>query len=203
MNRFFNKSLVLVALVGAITAFTTSKAQAATICTGCEYIDGAAGTGTYLGVYDPATFDDGTFQSHQPNGAAVNELWVFDIAPGDGMGSVSANFTASSSFAGFTGALYSAGAGTVCGAGAPSACGVVVLGALIQGDIDADASEVETGIVSLSAGRYVFQMQGTPNGRSGNGIYTGQVSTFVPEPAVLSLLGLGLFGAARRYRRKA
>ena len=61
MNRFFTKSLVLVALVGAITAFATSKAQAAEICVSCSYI---GPVGTYIGTYDPTQNDTGDFR-HQ------------------------------------------------------------------------------------------------------------------------------------------
>src|SRR5688500_3740177 len=140
MNRFFTKSLVLVALVGAITAFGTSNAQAAQICSGCDYI---GPVGTYIGVYDPTNFDFGTFE-HADVAANTNidDRWVFDVAP-TGDGSVSADFTFAAPFTAFSGALYAAGA-TVCGVGTPSGCTTADLGAQIAGDTDAGIDQIST-----------------------------------------------------------
>jgi hypothetical protein len=175
------------------------SAQAAVICTGCEYI----GTvGTYIGSYNPTTGDTSTYQNGGiPNGTVVDDRWVFDVAPG-GQGSLSADFTAATAIAGFSGGLYRAGA-TTCGAGTYSGCTVAALGTLVQADQDADVDRVATGVLALTAGRYIFQLTGTAAGPTGVGAYGGQLGVFsvVPEPATLSMLGLGLFVVARRFRK--
>ena len=194
--------------VAAALFLSAGSAQAAEICVSCSYISGAVGTGTYIGTYNPDTFDSGDFRhAGVPNGTAIDDRWVFDIAPDAGEGSVSADFTASAAFAGFAGALYNAGGGTTCAGapGAPTACSAADLGGIAAGDIDGSVGRVETGIVNLAAGRYIFRLTGTASGQSLQGTYTGQIGTFaeqVPEPAALSLLGIGLAIAARR-RRKA
>src|SRR5512134_975291 len=126
------KLLTGVVATGALV-FGAQLAQAAVICTGCEYGDDA---GTYLGSYDPTTFDFGTFQhsdggqDHGPN-TAFEDFWVFDLDPG-GNGSISADFTAFTSIADFAGELYADGGSTCAG----SDCSSVVLGALLESEAD-------------------------------------------------------------------
>jgi hypothetical protein len=186
----------------------TSSAQAALICNNCTFL---GNPGTYIGVLNPTTNDQATFDhTSVPTGTVIDDMWVFDIAPA-GNGSASANFTIAAPFTGFTGGIYNVGAGaTTCPAlavspNSPSGtlCTAVSLGGLLAGDSSADPQVVSTNLVGLAAGRYIFRLQGTAGAPFGT--YTGQVATnnvVVPEPAMLSLLGLGLAAAARR-RRKA
>ena len=108
-------------------ALGSQAAQAGIICQGCEYGDDV---GTYLGSYNPTTFDFGTF-NHSDVGidegpsTAFEDFWVFDLDPG-GTGSISADFTAFTAIAGFHGELYADNGGTTC---AGSDCSVIDLGA--------------------------------------------------------------------------
>ena len=173
-----------------------SAAVAALVCTGCEYGDQA----TYLGAYNPDTFDFGTFQ-HSDVGletgphAAFVDFWVFDLAPG-GSGSMSSDFTMLTGIGGFTGELYFDG-GSVCAGGG---CSSVVLGALIDSSASQNsARRWEIIATSLPAGRYVLRVSGTTNGNL-TSAYTGQLA-FIAEPATFALLGLGLLGIGMSLRR--
>ena len=190
-------------LAGAVTAgvlaLGATAAQAALICQGCEYGDQPA---TYLGSYNPDTFDFGTFQHSDvgqdvgPN-TAFEDFWVFDLDPA-GSGSVSADFTMLTGITGFIGELYM-DAGSVC---AGSDCSSVIRGALIDSSASVNR-RWEIIAMTLPAGRYIIRVAGTTNGRS-TSAYTGQLAFIpegIPEPGAVALFGLGVLGMGILLRR--
>jgi hypothetical protein len=190
-------------LMGLLASATfATGAQAATICSGCDYV---GPVGTYLGAHDATTNDLSTFQHLLTTiSTAFTDHWVFDIAPlADA--SASADFTALAAIAGFTASLYADAGGTTCGAGAGSGCGVVTVGALIAADSDPSAEQWEI-FATLAPGRYILKVDGTTNA-DGDSTYTGQInfepgSQLISEPGTLALLGLGLLAGALGRRRQ-
>lgn len=198
---------LLGAAVVAAGSFGSSSANADVICAGCLF---DFPNGTYLGSYDPATNDVGTFvhavgTDYNAN-QAFEDRWVFDVESG-ASASISADFTSLASIADFTGALF-ADNGSDCGlAPAPGddCTAIAFIGAALDSESAGGTLGWELLVNNLAAGRYVVVIAGT-NNAADNSAYTGQLSfvaTPVSEPGTLGLLALAIFaaGAVARSRK--
>ena len=195
------------ALVGLSAG--VQSANAGSVCVGCEYIDTVGSMGTYLGDFDPLSFDEASFNhtSIQDNvglGANFEDRWVFDVAPA-GSGSITASFTPTSGIDNFRGSLHFDTGSTSCASApsSPTACSMV---SYVTPGFVMDSDNFWTLMLdNLAVGRYVLVVQGTTTrtGASSYGATIALAPAPVPTPSTLALLGLGLLGVGLRRRPRA
>ena len=216
------KQLSRIASAVALTVglFAASQASAATICSNCLYSGSGA---TFLGAHNANAGDSSGFRHDLiaipgPGPLYFNDTWIFDLFPIGGSAQVNANFVpiSPSAFSSFRVRMFEA-TGTSCTNGMATAagglltgyCPAVVQGALLGTSVAAGANADLLPVSLLTAGRYMFVVDGFANylGLNGDGSprqaqYSGQLQIDqLPEPTTLALAGLALVGIAASARR--
>jgi hypothetical protein len=231
MQRMITKSLALVALVGGLMAFSTSKAEATLVayicndsaCTGGGDLTTTDETGEVgLGVGIPGYINFGgvvgdyeitaniaqnlgngldlNYTATNRSGGVTGDVWLWVVDSG---------FTGPANIEGVLGGTHDGGTVTayICG-GDDNVQVTPDAGPCVSGF---DAAGVPTSILLdkfATGGSYTYsigvKINGLPAGSpTAPRTATGDFRTTIPEPASLSLLGLGLAGAAAARRRRA
>ena len=176
-------------LTGFALVTAPTSAIAGVICSGCEKIDAPAGT--YIGTYNPTTWDVGTFThtdlSQLGSGTSFIDYWIFDLNPG-GYISVSADFTQLTGITNFQGRLLGDDGSTTCASApvSPTNCSSVGVSSPIGSDQGVRWEIIASG---LGAGRYIIEVTGTTS-TTGQSSYSGQLG-FSDVPPVPSISDLG------------
>lgn len=201
------KKLLMIISIVAGCVLSAKSLVAGTICSGCEVIDGAAGT--YIGMYNPESFDNGNFnhtdiQTDLGQGTPFNDFFVFELSQASG-GLFSGDFTPLTAISDFVGTLWTDGGSTCDTASAlPSICSAIVPGSQLF-SVPATDDRWEIDAPELAAGRYIIQVTGTTR-VTGPSSYSGQLSfgsdAQIPVPSSLALVLLGLIGVGRMSLRQ-
>jgi len=212
--NFLKKLALGLTVAGSALAFAPS-ASAATICSGCNYIDSAAAT--FLGVHNPNTGDLSTYTNSGldfTTPTAFTNYWLFQIDP-SGMAAVDSTFIPNANVTGFNVRLFFVSAfSCISPLSTPSTSGGACSSFTYNpADVLATGENVTVGssrisaisFLPLASGMYMFEITGTAGASiaADNG-YSGNLTTTrrVPEPATLALLAVGLMGAGFAARRR-
>lgn len=217
MKRMITKSLALVALVGAMTAFSTSKAEAALTLTICDAVDcsGAVavvtdGVGNILNgrvTYDSEVsgsvggmeivLSGATSKPALSNGMDLS----FDVTNESGAAQNLYIWAVDDAFGGTPGLNAHIGGTSDSGTVTAEFCTVpgscASSGALVGPTFAAD-----WGGASPTGSPYSLTLFLAIEGLAAGDNASGDFRVTVPEPASMSLLGLALAGFAARRRRQ-